>query len=188
MATLPGRCPAQGRLARPSLLHPDACQCPDAPLACYSAGGLVPSPRSPCSVGPLISLPTPAQSELYTIDAISPTLVPSVLHAVAPRRVACGFRGGVVTRSLYSQKSKLWDINKKKLGAVTEGPQAPGAVFGIVGWRCVDAVTTGVGGGCERGSAGCRLLLRGCGCPGRPSPAPLPAPGPGSAGALPWSK
>jgi hypothetical protein len=58
-------------------------------------------PTAPAS---RISLLTPARPGLFTIVATSLTAVPCVLHAVAPRRVACEFPGGIVLRSLYSQK------------------------------------------------------------------------------------
>jgi hypothetical protein len=51
-----------------------------------------------------ISLLTPARPGLFTIAATSLIAVPSALHAVAPRRVACEFPEGIVLRSLYLKK------------------------------------------------------------------------------------
>jgi hypothetical protein len=49
---------------------------------------------------------TPARPGLFTIAATSLTFVPSVLHGMAPRRVACELPGGVVLRSLYKKTTK----------------------------------------------------------------------------------
>jgi hypothetical protein len=54
-----------------------------------------------------ISLLKPARPGLFTIAAL--TVVPSVLHGMAPRRVACELPGGVVLRSFYSQKNIVAD-------------------------------------------------------------------------------
>jgi hypothetical protein len=43
------------------------------------------------------------------------TVVPSVLHAMAPRRVACELPGGVVLRSLYSPKKIILVARMKKV-------------------------------------------------------------------------
>jgi hypothetical protein len=64
-----------------------------------------------------ISLLTPARPELFTIAATSLTVVPSVLYAMAPRRVACELPGGVVLRSLYSQKKRGLSKVHRKLWA-----------------------------------------------------------------------
>jgi hypothetical protein len=58
-----------------------------------------------------ISLLTPARPGLFTIAATSLTVVPSVLHGMTPRRVACELPGGVVLRS---KKKKLNNQKKKK--------------------------------------------------------------------------
>jgi hypothetical protein len=88
------------QLAKQSLYHPDAGQRADAPLSGYSTGNLVPCscPPRPRPASP--SLLTPARPGLFTVAATSLTAVPSVLHAVAPRRVACELPGGIVLRSL----------------------------------------------------------------------------------------
>jgi hypothetical protein len=60
-------------------------------------------PTAPAS---RICLLTPTRPGLFTIAATSLIAVPSALHAVAPRRVACEFPGGIVLRSLYPKKKK----------------------------------------------------------------------------------
>jgi hypothetical protein len=104
------RDPSRAQWAKQSLYHPDAGQradADDAPLlglGLHSTGNLVPRSLMPtpthhrARVTHLIML-TPARPPgLFTTAATSLTAVPSVLHAVAPRRVACEFPGGIVSR------------------------------------------------------------------------------------------
>jgi hypothetical protein len=71
-----------------------------------------------------ISLLTPARPELFTIAATSLTVVPSVLHAMAPRRVAWELPGGVVLRSLYSQNIIYFLNNSNKKKKIARTAQA----------------------------------------------------------------
>jgi hypothetical protein len=84
----------------------------------------MPSPCPPCSsLESRISMLTPARPRLFTIAATSLTVVPSVLHAMAPRRVACELPGGVVLRSLYSQENRLRRTQKGRGGGRAAAPR-----------------------------------------------------------------
>jgi hypothetical protein len=86
-------------------------------------------PTAPASRIPLL---TPARPGLFTIAATSLIAVPSALHAMAPRRVACEFPGGIVLRSLYpkkkEKKSSSPQANEKsahrRTSLVIDGPAA----------------------------------------------------------------
>jgi hypothetical protein len=54
----------------------------------------------------LIKRPTAILSNILMIVVISLTAVPSVLHAMALRRVVCEFPGGCCIKSLRSKKKK----------------------------------------------------------------------------------
>jgi hypothetical protein len=55
----------------------------------------------------LIKRPTAILSNILLIVVISLTAVPSVLHAVALRRVVCEFPGGCCIKSLRLKKNRL---------------------------------------------------------------------------------